>query len=70
MSGANVSAYHTVLAALLAAVPVLGTYWACVPAVLDLWLVQDSRAQALLLVLAQMAPTYAVDTAFYKEIEG
>ncbi|KAL6963454.1 hypothetical protein U1Q18_043272 [Sarracenia purpurea var. burkii] len=46
----------TVIAALLAAVPVLPTYVVCLPGILDLWLLQENTLAAVLLLLLQFAP--------------
>uniref|UniRef100_A0AAR5Q941 Transmembrane protein 245 n=1 Tax=Dendroctonus ponderosae TaxID=77166 RepID=A0AAR5Q941_DENPD len=57
-------------ATILGAVPFLGTYWACVPGILDLWLSQDRWIAALIFAGFQFLPTSIVDAEIYKEIKG
>ena len=60
----------SVLAAVFGAVPFISSYWASVPAVIELWLVNGSNWKALLMLIASFAPSYFVDSMIYSEIKG
>lgn len=58
------------LASILGVVPFLGTYWACIPAVLELWLAQGQSMLAVTMILAFYIPTSWVNGLVYEEIKG
>lgn len=63
-------AYVSATAAIFAAIPFVGAYWACLPAVVELWLVKGQGLAALACLIAHMVPAYVVDTAILREIKG
>ncbi|XP_049960516.1 transmembrane protein 245 [Schistocerca serialis cubense] len=60
----------TVIATILGAVPFLGTYWASIPAIFDLWFNQGRQISAVLMLVCEMLVTSVVDSAIYQEITG
>ncbi|XP_070175104.1 transmembrane protein 245-like isoform X2 [Littorina saxatilis] len=67
--GLDIVFIPSALAAVFAAIPFVGAYWACIPGVVDIWLVQGQGLAALAFLLAHMLPSYVVDTAIYSEIK-
>ncbi|XP_055313309.1 transmembrane protein 245 isoform X2 [Sitodiplosis mosellana] len=69
--GARVVFLPAAFAAILAAVPFLGTYWCSLPAFLDLWLIQDRFVLGIILVAIHVIfPTTFVDPAIYADVSG
>jgi predicted PurR-regulated permease PerM len=61
----------SIVAALLAFLPIIGTYWTCIPGVLELWLIHNKPLNAIIFVIMHFLPfTVGVDKAIYSEIRG
>lgn len=68
--GARVVFLPSALAAILSAVPFLGSYWCALPAFLELWLAQDRFYSGLLLfLLIFFVPPY-FEQEIYAEMKG
>lgn len=65
-----VSILPSVLAAVAGAIPFVGPYWASLPAILELWLVEGSPMSAILLLVFSLLPVLFVDSLINGEIEG
>ena len=57
-------------AAILAAVPIVGAYWASLPGVFQLWLIEDRGAAAFAFFCFHMLPLSFVDGEIYADIKG
>ncbi|XP_022239345.1 uncharacterized protein LOC111085374 [Limulus polyphemus] len=51
-------------------IPFLAIYWACIPAVLELWLIKDQPIKAALMFGCQLIPMFFVDGLIQEEIKG
>ena len=60
----------SILAALLAFLPLLGTYWTAIPGILELWLIHNRPLHAILFAIMHCLPlVIGVDQAIYSEIK-
>ncbi|VDP03285.1 unnamed protein product [Soboliphyme baturini] len=66
----TVSVIPTVSASVLAAVPFVAPYWACLPGVLELWLIKGNSILAIGLAVSSFVPSFIVDPYFYEELNG
>lgn len=68
--GVKIVYLPSAIAAILGAAPFLGSYWACIPAIFDLWLAQDKGFYAILFAAVQFLPMSVVDATIYAEMKG
>lgn len=61
----NIVFVPSLLASLFAAVPIVMPYWAAIPAVLELIIIQGEYTWGAVMMGAQMAPMSIVDTQIY-----
>ena len=66
----NIIYVPSILAAIFAFLPILGTYWASIPGILELWLIRNEPFYALFFLILHILPTYVVDMAIYSDIKG
>lgn len=70
MNGIGILCCFIAFAAILGAIPFVGTYWAALPAVLELCLIHREIFLGLLLAVFHVLPSFVVDTAIYSDIKG
>ena len=46
-----------------------GTYWAALPAIVELWVLKNDLLRAILLLFAHLIPTYFIDMLIYGDIK-
>ena len=64
-----VNSFSSVLAAILASVPLLPAYSVAVLGVIELYVVRGEVAAAVVFVLVSVTPFFAVDSVFYSEVQ-
>ncbi|VDD82738.1 unnamed protein product [Mesocestoides corti] len=60
----------SIIATILGAIPLVGTYWAVLPGVVELLCLRGSYWLAFLLLILHILPYSFMDTALYSEIKG
>ncbi|KAL6043179.1 Transmembrane protein 245 (Fragment), variant 3 [Balamuthia mandrillaris] len=62
-----ISTMFTMITLLL---PIIGTYWVCIPASMELWLISGKPVHAIVLFVLQFIASWVVDPQIYGEIQG
>jgi len=65
----NIVFIPSVMAALLAAIPIFPPYAVALFGVFELWLVRGESVAALVFAGASIAPLFFADPAFYREVK-
>jgi predicted PurR-regulated permease PerM len=68
--GMKIIILPSVLGALIGAVPFVGTYWVGLPAILQLWLIENSLFSAIVALVLLILPPFLIDSMINSEIEG
>uniref|UniRef100_A0A0X3NLM6 Transmembrane protein 245 n=1 Tax=Schistocephalus solidus TaxID=70667 RepID=A0A0X3NLM6_SCHSO len=66
----KIAIFTAVTATILGAMPIVSTYWATLPGVIELLFVRGSYWLALFLFGLHLLPHFFLDTALYSEIKG
>ena len=70
MSKINKRHIPTAMAAMFAAIPFIGTYWASLPAIVELWLIQERGIAAIAMATVSLLPTFTVTSTLLSDIKG
>ena len=68
--GVSIAFIPSAFAAVAGVVPFVGSYWACLTGVLELWLTYDHYLFAILFFSLHLLPSYVVDQTIYADVKG
>ena len=68
--GVSIAFIPAAFAAVAGVVPFVGSYWACLTGVLELWLIRGHSLLAVTFFVLHLLPSYVVDQAIYAEVKG
>ncbi|KAI6646670.1 putative membrane protein [Oopsacas minuta] len=68
--GVSIAFIPAAFAAVAGVVPFVGSYWACLAGVLELWFTHDQSLLAFTFFCLHLLPSYVVDQAIYAEVKG